>query len=92
MRLGQGDDDSEQKAFVRASRSLKHGGHIAHVTGQVWPTENNGHAGQTRTKAGHVRGADRIDTDIPIKGMSDVRAEDTSMSDGVVEGWVDEHT
>ena len=91
VRLGQGDDDSEQKAFARASRSLKQGGHTAHVTGQVWPAENNGHAGQTRTKDGHVRSADRTDTDIPPKGMSNVRAEDMSMSDGVVEGWVDEH-
>lgn len=86
VRLGQGGGDAEQKAFARASQSLKDGGHIGHATGQVWPTDN---IGQTRTNAGHVRSADRTDTDIPLKGMSDVRCEDTAeeISEGYVDGY-----
>ena len=83
LKLSTGEVEAEQKAFKRSSESLDRGGHITRAHGQVWPNSAHGHAGQTRTDAGHVRSVHRTDTDIPLRGMSDVRDGDV-MIDGYV--------
>lgn len=83
LKLGNGEIESEQKAFKRASASLANEGHVTQMHGQVWPTSTQAQAGQTRTNNGHVRDVYRTDTDTPLRGVSDVRDGDV-MIDGYV--------
>ena len=82
-RLGHGEAEAEQKAFSRAVQSLESNGLIVRAIGYVWLAQTDGHSRQTPTNKGHVRHVHRTDTDIPLKGMSDVRDGDV-MIDGYV--------